>query len=66
MRIDNRKLEIAMATKCIDPLALAKKAGIAYSTIQRTAKRDGARPSTIGKIAKALDMPVEDLIEKEA
>lgn len=66
MLINKSKLQIAMANKCIDPVDLAEKAGIAYATIKRATLKDGAKPSTVGKIAKALEVPVEDLLEKEA
>lgn len=66
MKINDLKLQIAMANMCIDPIALANKAGLTYPTIKRATQREGTRPSTIGKIAKALEVSVEDLIDKEA
>lgn len=63
MRINNKKLEIAMANMCIDRLQLAEKTGLKYPTIRRATQKDGTRPSTIGKLAKALRVEVEDLLE---
>lgn len=66
MKLNNQKLEIAMANMCIDRLQLSEMTGLKYPTIRRATQRAGTRPSTIGKIAKALEVPVETLIEKEA
>ncbi len=65
MKINDQKLNIAMANKCFDQKALAIKTGVSYATIRRSTQNNKTRPSTIGKIAKALGVAVEDLIEKE-
>jgi hypothetical protein len=63
MRIDKSKLLIAMANKCMNPLNLCDMAEISYQTYQRIL-RHNAKPATIGKIAKALNVDVAVLIEK--
>lgn len=44
---------------------LGEKAGITYNSVWRLENgRHGARPSTIRKLAAALDVPVEELVEE--
>ena len=64
MKIDNRKLELAMASVCCTAENLSSMTGIAQGTIARIKKgSQNPRPSTVGKIAKALNVKVEDLID---
>lgn len=67
MKIDKQKLQIAMANACMNNRDLANSAKI--SRISISAYFSGKRkPSwkTIGKIAKALNVPVTDIIENAA
>ena len=63
MIANKRKLEIAMANACMNPYDLCKVAEICYQTYQRITSGKDAKPATVGKIAKALNVPVENLIE---
>ena len=63
MIANKRKLEIAMANACMNPYDLCKVAEIRYQTYQRITSGKDAKPATVGKIAKALHVPVENLIE---
>lgn len=63
MVVSKKKLEVAMATACLNPFDLCKAAEIRYQTYQRITSGKDAKPATIGKIAKALKTPVEQLIE---
>ena len=63
MIANKRKLEIAMANACMNPYDLCKVAEIRYQTYQRITSGKDAKPATVGKIAKALNGPVENLIE---
>lgn len=63
MIANKRKLEIAMANACMNPYDLCKVAEIRYQTYQRITSGKDAKPATVGKIAKALTVPVENLIE---
>lgn len=63
MIANKRKLELALATACMNPMELCKVAEIRYQTYQRITSGKEAKPATIGKIAKALNVPVETLIE---
>lgn len=63
MRIDIEKCRIACARMCINQKELA---GIPKSTIGNAFKRQGASPATIGKIARALDVDVLDILKHES
>jgi len=65
MKINKEKLELLLARKCISGYELMKKAGLQSHTFSRI--RNGfanLRPKTVGKIAIALDVSVEELLEK--
>lgn len=66
MKIDFQKLQIAMATSCLNKSELADAAGVARITISMyfSGKRNPST-KTIGKIAKALNVPVTEIIEAE-
>lgn len=67
MKISKTTLEVAMAESCITLKELSKKSGIRQETITRIKNGfQNANPSTVGKIAKALNVKVEELIETEA
>lgn len=66
MKINFAKLEVAMANACISTGELSKKTNLNYSTLTRIKSGMQSQPATIGKIAKALGVRVEELIETEA
>ena len=63
MKLDLKKLEMAMAEKCYTIQELSKKSSVAVSTISKIFNK-GQQPNlwTIGKLARALRVPVKDLI----
>ena len=63
MKISNEKLEIAMANECVTRNELAKKSGLAEITLTKMKANPNVKPATVGKIAKALKVKPEDLIE---
>ena len=63
LKIDKSKLLIAMANSCMNPLNLCNVAEISYQTYQRMLKHN-AKPATIGKIARVLNVDVTELIEE--
>lgn len=65
MKIDNSKLQIALATACMNPYDLCKAIGIQYQTYRRISAGFNCKPATVGKIAKALKCDVTEIIEKE-
>jgi predicted transcriptional regulator len=65
MRIDKQKLQIAMANACLTTVELQQAANMPRPTLNNAITGRGVRPVTIGKIAKALNVPVENLIDME-
>lgn len=66
MRINQDRLALEMAKACKPISALCKEAGVTQPTLSRI--KSGAqntRPVTIGRIARALGVRVEDIIEME-
>ncbi len=61
MRIDLKKLEIALAKNCMSEADL--RSGTSPQTLLRIRQGMEVRPKTVGKIAKALNVPVTDIIE---
>ena len=63
MKIDNSKLDMALARKCVNLSQL--RAGISPQTLTRIRRGDAVKPVTVGKIAKALGVDPVEIIEKE-
>jgi len=63
MKINNRKLDVVLARKCLNLSQL--RAGISPQTITRIRSGIAVKPATVGKIAQALGVDPEDIIEKE-
>ena len=63
MKIDKRKFEIAIANACMKYSELSKTSGVSQFTITRMQTGAETNPATVGKIAKTLNVEVEDLIE---
>ena len=67
MKLDPKKLQFVMAEKCIGIRELSKRTGVAECTISKVKNRkQNAKPVTIGKIAKGLDVQITELIEQES
>lgn len=66
MKVNLQKLQIAMANACVNKSELADNAGISRITVSSYFSRK-RNPSlkTVGKIAKALNVPVTEIIETE-
>lgn len=64
MEIDALKLKSAMIASCLNVADLVRKSGVSQATISGLMYH-GRRPNlaTIGKIAKALDVPASVLIK---
>ncbi len=64
MKIDRNKLELAMGNACITSEKLSEATGIGACTLTRIKNgSQNPKPATVGKIAKALNVKVEDLVE---
>lgn len=62
MKLNKEKLEIMRANKCMTISQLAKVAGVSNTPIVNC---ENINPVTAGKIAKALGVPVEELLAEE-
>lgn len=65
MRADRRKLEIAIANACLTVPEIVQRAGIPRPTYNNVLRTKNVRPATIGKVARALGVPVTDILEEE-
>ncbi|RKI42435.1 XRE family transcriptional regulator [bacterium D16-51] len=65
MKINNSKLQIALATACMNPYDLCKAVKIQYQTYRRITAGNNCKTATVGRIARALGCEVTDLLEDE-
>lgn len=63
MKLDRRKLEIAMARAKLNKHDLAEKADMPIPTIGSICKRESCKPATAGRLADALGVDVTEIIE---
>ena len=66
VRVNRSKLELAMARACMDISDILRTTGMPRPTLNNVVVGRSVRPATVGKVAKALGVDVEELIEKEA
>ena len=64
MKIDAFKLKVALAERIWLINDLADKSGVTSNTIQSILAGNSCNTVTLGKIAKALDVPVVDLLKE--
>lgn len=64
MKINNRKLELILARRCMVMSALRGN-GLSPQTITRIRNGADVKPVTVGKIAKALGVDPVEIIEME-
>lgn len=62
MKLDKEKIELLRANKCMTVVQLAHAAGISVTPLIYC---KNVKPITAGKIAKALGVPVEELLAEE-
>ena len=65
MIANKKKVEIAMAKACITRNELQEKSDVGMNQIKAMISGKSVRPCTFGKVAKALGVEVEELIENE-
>ena len=65
MRLNKQKLILIMAERCLSISELAQSAELNASALSVLMNRKDRKATlkTIGKLAKALEVPVQDLIE---
>lgn len=66
MKINKQRLQIALASACMNPYDLCAKIDISYQTYRRISTGKRCKTATVGKIAKALNVQVQDIIELES
>ena len=64
--VNGSKVQLLMAERCMNPYDVCSKAEISYPSYQRIIKTGGCKLSTLGKIAKALNVPVTAIIKDTA
>ena len=64
MKINRKKLELAMARRCADMEYLVAMSGVPRPTLNGAASGRSVRPVIVGRIAKALKVDPADIIEK--
>lgn len=65
MKANIKRLYLEMARACMNPQDLAKAAEMPRQTLNGVLRGRNARPATIGRIAKAMDLDVTDIMEEE-
>ena len=65
MKVDRKKLELAMARACMNSADLRVAAGLPRPTVQNAVVGKGVRPGTLGRIARALGVDPAELILQE-
>lgn len=65
MKVDRNKLKIAMAKACMNSGDVQKASGLKRPTLNNVITGRGVTPATLGKVAKALGVEVEEILEKE-
>lgn len=63
MKVDKKKLEVAMARAKLNRNTLANKAGIPVPTLSNVYNRGKCKPATVGRIADALGIDVTEILE---
>lgn len=63
MKADKNKLQIAMARACMTTADIEKITGMPRPTLNNVIIGRSVTPVTIGKVAKALECDVTDLLE---
>lgn len=65
MKVDRKKLELAMARACMNTENLARAAEMPRPTVNNVITGRNVRPGTLGKIARALGVDVTEILEVE-
>lgn len=65
LQISQDKVQLLMAEQCMNPYDLCSAAGISYASYRRIMVAGGCKIATLGKIAKALNCKVTEILETE-
>ena len=64
MKANRQYLTLAMADACLTPAELALKAQMPRPTLNNVITGRSVRPATLGRVAKALGVPVAALLDE--
>ena len=65
MKANRKALELAMARACLDSRELAEKARLPRPTLNNAITGRSIRPSTMGRIARAIGVDPAEIIKQE-
>lgn len=65
LKVSQDKVQLLMAQNCMNPYDLCSKADISYASYRRIMKQGGCKLATLGKLAKALEVNVTEILEDE-
>lgn len=65
MKANRRKLQLAMANACLTSRQLAETTGMPRPSVNNVLCGRNVKPATIGRVAKALGVPVIEILEQE-
>jgi predicted transcriptional regulator len=65
MKTNRKKMEIALARACMTAADISERAEMPRPTVNNVLGGRSCRPATIGRVAKALGVSIEDLIEED-
>ena len=65
MKIDVNKMKIAMASTCMTLKEVCASSGVRTGTMNSIINGSNVRPTTVGKIARALGVPVTAILADE-
>lgn len=65
MKLSKMKLDLSMARAKMNLYDVAEKSGVSKNTISAVFARCACKPATAGKIAEALGVEVEEIIDTE-
>ena len=63
MKVNSKKLFLAMAGANVNQTELAKKAGISSRTMTAILSGSNCRPDVLGRISKALNVEPQELVD---
>lgn len=65
MKVSKKALHVAIARACVTQTKLCEMAGVSYSTLHKWMLMGSARPDVLGKVARALQVDITELMEDE-
>lgn len=65
LKVSQDKVQLLMAQNCMNPYDLCSKAKISYASYRRIIKQGGCKLATLGKLAKALEVNVTEILADE-